>query len=48
MAKKPTCLHFTEDELADPRLQKAAERAEKAADRAEKSGGKIIFSEENP
>lgn len=37
MAKKPTRLHFTEDELVDPRLQKAAERAEKAADRAEKA-----------
>ena len=41
MAKKPIHLHFTEDELADPRLQKAAERAEKAADRAEKAVGKL-------
>lgn len=41
MAKKPTRLHFTEDELADPLLQKAAERAEKAADRAEKAVEKL-------
>ena len=41
MAKKPTRLHFTEDELADPRLQKAAEQAEKAADKAEKAVGKL-------
>ena len=41
MAKNPPRLHFTEDELADPRLQKAAERAEKAADRAEKAVEKL-------
>lgn len=41
MAKKPTRLHFTEEELANPQIQKVAERAEKAADKAEKAVGKL-------
>ena len=40
MAKKPTRLHFTEEE-ANPQIQKVAERAEKAADKAEKAVGKL-------
>ena len=43
MAKKPTRLHFTEEELANPQIQKVAERAEKAADKAEKSDGNRCF-----
>ena len=41
MTKKPTRLRFTEEELADPQIQKAAEQAEKAADKAEKAVGKL-------
>ena len=37
MAKKPTRLRFTEDDLADSHVKKAANRADKAADKAEKA-----------
>ena len=41
MVKKPTRLRFTEDDLADARVSKAADRAEKAADKAEKAVDKL-------
>ena len=41
MAKKPTRLRFTEDDLADGKVKKAADRAEKAADKAEKAVDKV-------
>ena len=41
MAKKPTRLRFTEDDLADSKVKKAADRAEKAADKAEKAVDKV-------
>ena len=37
MAKRPTRLRFTEDDLADSHVKKAADRADKAVDRAEKA-----------
>ena len=41
MAKKPTRLRFTEDDLSDSRVKKAADRADKAADKAEKAVDKL-------
>ena len=41
MAKRPTRLRFTEDDLADSHVKKAAERADKAVDRAEKATDKL-------
>ena len=41
MAKQPTRLRFTEDDLASPRVQKAAHRADRAADQAEKAVDKL-------
>lgn len=41
MAKKPTRLRFTEDDLADSHVSKAAGKADKAADKAEKAVDKI-------
>mgnify|MGYP003248456411 CR=1 FL=1 len=41
MAKKPTRLRFSEDDLADPKVRKAAERAGKATDKAEKAIAKL-------
>lgn len=41
MAKKPTRLRFTEDDLSDARVSKAAGRADKAADKAEKAVDKL-------
>lgn len=41
MAKKPTRLRFTEDDLADSHVKKAATRADKAADKAEKAVDKL-------
>ncbi len=41
MAKKPVHLHFTEDDLADQKVAKAAEKAEKAAEKAEKAHQKL-------
>ena len=37
MAKRPTRLRFTEDDLADSRVKKAVGKAEKAADKADKA-----------
>lgn len=42
MAKKPTRLRFTEDDLSDVRVKKSAKRAEKAADKAEKAAEKVL------
>lgn len=42
MAKKPTRLRFTEDDISDARVSKAASRAEKAADKAEKAVDKLL------
>ena len=41
MAKKPTRLRFTEDDLADSHVKKAATRADKAAEKAEKAVDKL-------
>ena len=41
MAKKPTRLRFTEDDLSDVKVQKVADRAEKATDKAEKAVDKL-------
>ena len=41
MAKKPTRLRFTEDDLSNVRVSKAAGRADKAADKAEKAVDKL-------
>lgn len=41
MVKKPTRLRFTEDDLSDAKVQKAADHAEKAADKAEKAVDKL-------
>ena len=41
MAKKPTRLRFTEDDLADFQVKKASDRADKAADKAEKAVDKL-------
>lgn len=41
MGKKPTRLRFMEDDLADPKVKKAAERAAKATDKAEKAVDKV-------
>ena len=41
MAKKPTRLRFTEDDLADSHVKKAANRADKSADKAEKVVDKL-------
>lgn len=41
MARKAPRLRFTEEELANPRVKKAASRAERAADKAERAAGRI-------
>jgi len=41
MAKRPTRLRFTEEDLADGRVKKAADRASKATDKAEKAVDKL-------
>ena len=41
MVKKPTRLRFTEEDLSDAKVQKAADHAEKAADKAEKAVDKL-------
>ena len=41
MAKKPTRLRFTEDDLADFQVKKASDRADKAVDKAEKAVDKL-------
>ena len=40
MARKATRLQFTEDELANPKIKKAASKAEKAADQADRAAAK--------
>ena len=41
MAKKATRLHFTEDELKDNKVRRAAKKAEKAADKADRAIEKL-------
>lgn len=41
MVKKPTRLRFTEDDLADSQVKKAADRADRAADKAEKAADRL-------
>ena len=41
MAKKATRLHFTEDDLKDSKVRRAAEKAEKAADKADRAIEKL-------
>lgn len=48
MAKRPTRLRFTEDDLADSRVKKAADRADKAVDRAEKAADKLASKKAKP
>ena len=40
MARKATRLRFTEDELANPKIKKAASKSEKAADQADRAAAK--------
>ena len=48
MAKRPTRLRFTEDDLADSHVKKAADRADKAVDRAEKAADKLASKKAKP
>ena len=48
MAKRPTRLRFTEDDLADSRVKKAADRADKAVDKAEKAADKLASKKAKP
>ena len=48
MAKRPTRLRFTEDDLADSRVKKAADRADKAVDKAEKVADKLASKKAKP
>lgn len=48
MAKRPTRLRFTEDDLADSHVKKAADRADKAVDRAEKAADKLASQKAKP
>ena len=48
MAKRPTRLRFTEDDLADSHLKKAADRADKAVDKAEKAADKLASKKAKP
>ena len=41
MAKKATRLHFTEDDLKDSKVRRAAKKAEKAADKADRAIKKL-------
>ena len=41
MARKSTRLHFTNDELTNPKIKKAADKAEKAADKADRAAAKV-------
>ena len=43
MAKRPTRLRFTEDDLSSDAVKKAAGKAEKAAAKAEKAVDKTSF-----
>lgn len=42
MAKKPKRLRFTEEELSDSSVKKAADRAEKAVEKAERAGERLV------
>ena len=48
MAKRPTRLRFTEDDLADSHVKKAADRADKAVDKAEKAADKLASQKAKP
>ena len=48
MAKRPTRLRFTEDDLADSHVKKAADRADKAVARAEKAADKLASKKAKP
>jgi len=48
MAKRPTRLRFTEDDLADSCVKKAADRADKAVDKAEKAADKLASKKAKP
>lgn len=41
MKRKTTCLTFTEEELANPKIRRAAKKATRAADRANKAKAKL-------
>lgn len=41
MARKSTRLHFTDDELANPKIKKAADKAERAADKTDRAAAKV-------
>ena len=41
MARKSTRLHFTDDELSNPKVRKAADKAERAADKADRAAAKV-------
>lgn len=41
MARKSTRLYFTDDELANPKIKKAAEKAEKAAEKADSAAARV-------
>ncbi len=47
MAKRPTRLRFTEDDLADSHVKKAADRADKAVDRAEKAADNWLLKRQS-
>ena len=46
--EKTTRLRFTEDDLADSHVKKAADRADKAVDRAEKAADKLASKKAKP
>lgn len=48
MAKRPTRLRFTEDDLTDSHVKKAADRADKAVDKAEKAADKLASKKVKP
>ena len=48
MAKRPTRLRFTEDDLADSHVKKAADRADKAVGKAEKAADKLASKKAKP
>ncbi len=48
MAKRPTRLRFTEDDLADSHVKKAADRADRAVDKAEKAADKLASKKAKP
>lgn len=48
MAKRPTRFRFTEDDLTDSHVKKAADRADKAVDKAEKAADKLASKKAKP